>query len=113
MTTQLQLDLAPRRARARDTSPLERLRQVIRRRGINPEWRGTPFKRGWILPLPCLDPGDRLRIGPRPERPGIPATGAWETLCAWHVNAAQHCPEETRAYRESLPRTTERGRKKT
>ncbi len=29
---------------------------------------------------------------------GTPATGAWDTLCAWHINAAQHCPEERYGY---------------
>ncbi|MDD2730384.1 hypothetical protein [Malikia sp.] len=102
MSRQLELDLPTPSAKPRETSPLERLRQIIRRKGIDPAWRGAAFHRGWIMPLPCLDPGDRLRIGPRPERPGLPASGAWETLCAWHVNAAKHCPEETRAYRERI-----------
>lgn len=100
MSKQLTLDLPQPRARPRETSPLERLRQIIRRKGIDPAWRGAALHRGWILPLPCLDVGDRMRIVPRPDRAGIPATGAWETLCAWHVNAATHCPAETRAYRE-------------
>lgn len=97
MSKQLQLDLPQPRTRPRDTSPLERLRQIIRRKSINPEWRGASFTSEWILPLPCLDVGDRMRTG---QRPGTPASGTWGTLCAWHVNAAQHCPEETRAYRE-------------
>lgn len=101
MTSQLQLDLAPPRPRPRDTAPLERLHQILRRRNIDPDWRYKPFQRGvWILPLPALSGGDRGRIGPKPDRPGCPAYGAWETLCAWHVNAAQHCPERNRAYRE-------------
>lgn len=93
MNSQLQLDLAPPRPRPRDTSPIERLHQILRRRNID---------HVWILPLPALSGGDKGRIGPRPDRPGCPAYGAWETLCAWHVNAAQHCPEETRAYRERV-----------
>jgi len=98
--TQLTFTLVPRREPSRQRPVLERLHQVLRRRGIDPEWRwkSAIHTKGWILPTPCLDIGDRLRIGPRPERPGIPATGAWDTLCAWHINAAQHCPEENYVY---------------
>ncbi|MEN9420190.1 MAG: hypothetical protein RI988_3811 [Pseudomonadota bacterium] len=95
------LDLHMRRA-PRELSPLERLQRVLRRRGIEPDWRWKLPSRDWILPTPCLDVGDRLRTLPRPERWGIPATGAWETLCAWHVNAAQRCPEDRYGYSERV-----------
>ena len=105
MSLQLELDLSARSTMPRDTSPIERLHQILSRRNIDPDWRYKPFQRGgWILPLPSLSGGDRGRIGPRPDRPGLPAYGAWETLCAWHVNAAKHCPEETRAYRDKTER---------
>jgi hypothetical protein len=80
---------------------LERLHRVLQRRGIDPNWRRTPgtVRRSWILPLCGLDCGDRLRIGtPQPGERGLPAQGAWETLCAWHVNAADQCPEDRYDY---------------
>jgi hypothetical protein len=96
--TQLSFTFQPKPLPARQRPVLERLHQLLRRRGINPEWRWGGHTKGWILPTPCLDVGDRLRIGPRPDRAGIPATGAWETLCAWHINAAKHCPDENYGY---------------
>lgn len=96
--SQLSFAFHPKPLPARQRPVLERLQQVLRRRGINCEWRWAPSTRGWILPTPCLDVGERWRTGPRPDRPGLPATGAWETLCAWHVNAAQRCPDENYGY---------------
>lgn len=98
---QLTLPLAPRRQRPRELPPIERLQALLRRRGIDPEWRLCPGRpRGWILPMVGLDAGERHRTEPRGPWTGLPTQGCWEVLCAWHINAAHECPEDRYAYRE-------------
>jgi hypothetical protein len=99
---QLALTFPPRRTPPRALQPIDRLQAVLKRRGFDPQWRQHPgdHKRGWLLPLPCLGVDQRLALDPLwPDR-GIPATGAYETLCGWHVNAAKHCPENRYGYSE-------------
>ncbi len=98
-TSQLSLDLRVR-PRPRDLLPIERLHAVLRRRGINPTWRTDRNHRAWILPLIGIDVPHRHRTEPRGPHSSLPAQGCWETLCAWHNNAAPRCPEPSYAYRE-------------
>ena len=86
-----------------DASPvLDRLQAQLRREGFDVDWRLHPgnTKAGRLLPVPSLDVGPRLRteelaLG---ERAGLPAQGAWETLCDWHINISEHCPEYRYGY---------------
>jgi hypothetical protein len=97
---QLPLSFKARRPPPRAVPPIERLQAVLKRRGFDPLWRQHPgeHKRGWLLPLPCLGVGQRLALDPLDPDRGIAATGCYETLCGWHVNAATHCPEDRYAY---------------
>lgn len=102
---QLSLDLRATTRPGRQRTPMERLADLLRRRrGIDAHWRRNPSettrRRLWIMPIVGLDVGDRLRTEPRSAATGMPAQGCWETVCAWHVNAAQHCPEDRWAYRD-------------
>ena len=98
--TQLTLDLRQTRRPGREQRPIERLHALLRRRNINPTWRTDGNHRMWILPLVGIDVGDRHRTEPRSADSSLPVQGVWETLCAWHVNAAPHCPEVVPHYRE-------------
>lgn len=99
---QLELALAARRQDRHARPVVERLAAILRRRGIDTDWRKHPgdAKRGWILPLCGLDAGDRHRTEPRGPHSGLPAQGCWEILCAWHVNVAKQCPEDRYGYRD-------------
>ncbi len=80
-------------------SVVQRLQAELVREGFDPHWRQHPgnTKGGWLLPLPSLDVGPRFRDICTGDK-GLPAQGLWETLCGWHINAAQHCPQERHAY---------------
>lgn len=101
---QLDLMLQAPRARRRELPPVERLQAVLVRRGVDPHWRRRPGRRGWILPLPSLGVGDRVRTEPRDADSGLPVQGCWETLCASCVNrvgtGAAPCPDEVWSYSE-------------
>lgn len=97
---QLQLDLAPRRARARELPVIDRLKAIVRRHGLEPDWKGPPMK--WnchIMPLPCLGvPNDRRSLAPREPESGSPPQGSYETMCGWCTNFSDHPPEDRWAY---------------